>query len=243
MNFPLNVIDISNNEKTFHLIQETHLFAGSKQRGIKFFEQLKEHGYKEVVTCGTTHGYGQVAVALCCKQVGLLCTIFLPKTFPRTSMTNLALELSANIKDMDNYPSIGKLTQQVINYCSNDKFKKIINLGLDHPDFIQAVADNIELNKGNINPKRIWLAVGSGTLLRAIHKVFPNCHFCIVQVGRHIYPDILEGIKHTIYKCSQPFTEKTKVIPPYTSLHNYDAKVWQFVIKYGEDGDYIWNVK
>ena len=243
MNFPLNILDINHKDNKFHLIQETYLFAGSKQRGLLFFQKLKDEGYKEVVTCGTTHGYGQVAVSLCCKQVGLLCTIFLPKTFPRTYMTNTARELGANVIDMDNYPTIGQLTRFATEYCSNNDERKLINLGLDHPDFIQAVADNIEMNKGDINPKRIWLAAGSGTLLRALHKVFPNTHFCIVQVGRHIYADILEGINYTLYKCTQTFTEKTKVIPPYISLHNYDAKVWQFVIKYGENGDYIWNVK
>jgi len=30
--------------------------------------------------------------------------------------------------------------------------------------------------------------------------------------------------------------------PPYPSLDNYDAKVWQQILKLGEEGDYIWNV-
>jgi len=243
MAFPLNIINIYNNNKTFHLVQESYLFAGTKERGIEFFRKIKNDGYKEIVTCGTTYGYGQVAAAYCCKQIGLLCTIFLPETFPRTHMTNLAIELGANVVDICGHPTVGKLTNNAAKYSSDNSFRKLLNVGLDDPDFIQALSDNININKGNINPNRMWLAAGSGTLLRALHKVFPNCHFCVVQVGRHIYSDILKGINHTIYKCSQSFKENAKILPPYTSLENYDAKIWQFVTKHGQNGDYIWNVK
>jgi hypothetical protein len=243
MDIPLNIVNVNHSRKTFHLIQETTLYAGSKQRGIKFFQNLKDNGFEEIVTCGTTHGYGQVAAAFSCKEVGLACTIFLAKLIPRTKMTNLAIELGAKIIDIDNDPKIGILMKHATTYTNNNPKIKLLHLGLDDPNFIQAVADNININKGNINPKRMWLAVGSGTLLRALHKVFPDCHYCIVQVGRCIYPDIVEGINHTIYKCTQPFRENTKNIPPYESLANYDAKVWQFVSKHGSNGDYIWNVK
>lgn len=30
--------------------------------------------------------------------------------------------------------------------------------------------------------------------------------------------------------------------PPYPSVANYDAKLWEFVEQHAEDGDYVWNV-
>ena len=243
---PLNIINVPCSNKTFLLIQETGLRAGSKQRGISFFKKIKEAGYTEIVTYGTTYGYGQVATAWCCREIGLLCTIFLPETFPRTKMTKEALNLGASIVDIgpDNgYPTTNILSTKARNYASKELDRKMLELGLDDPDFIQALADGIISVKANIDPKRIWVAGGSGVLSRALSKAFPDAEICIVQVGRKIYPDILETIKHTLYISPEPFRSNAEIIPPYQSLRHYDAKIWRFVRKYGEDGDYIWNVK
>jgi len=42
----------------------------------------------------------------------------------------------------------------------------------------------------------------------------------------------------TLYTAPEKFTQSAQTRPPYSSLLNYDAKVWQFVL----DEDYIWNV-
>lgn len=243
---PLVLEKIPCSNKTFTLIQDTWLPAGTKQRGISYFEMLKKKGYNEIVTYGTVYGYSQVATAWCCREVGLLCTIFLPETLPRTRMTREALTLGASIVDVgpDNgYPTNTVLLLKAQNYAQKETDRKILQLGIDEPEFIQALSDNITIIKGNINPKRIWLAGGSGVLARALSKVFPNTELCIVQVGRKIYSEVLEGINHVLYVSPEPFRNNAEIIPPYRSLRHYDAKIWRFVRKYGEDGDYIWNVK
>lgn len=242
----LRTIEIPCSNKKFTLIQDTWLPAGTKQRGVDYFKKLKEQGYTEVVTYGTVYGYGQVATAWCCREVGLLCTIFLPETHPRTKMTREAINLGASVIDIgpDNgYPTNSVLSMKAKKYASKETDRKMIELGLDDPDFIQALADGIIRAKGTINPKRIWVAGGSGVLSRALSKAFPDAEICIVQVGRRIYPDLLENINHKIYVCPEPFRINAEIIPPYHSLRHYDAKVWRFARKYGEDGDYIWNVK
>lgn len=216
------------------------------REALIFFYKLKESGVSEVVTYGTVYGYGQVATAWCCREVGLLCTIFLPETFPRTLMTREAIKLGASVVDIgpDNgYPTTSVLSTKAKSYASKERDRKLLEIGLDDPDFIQALSDGIIANKGNINPKRIWVAGGSGVLSRALSKAFPEAELCIVQVGRKIYPDVLIGIKHKLYLSPEPFRSNAEIIPPYKSLKHYDAKVWRFVRKYGENGDYIWNVK
>lgn len=242
----LNIEKIPCSNRIFNLIQDTSLPAGTKQRGIQFFRKLKEAGIIEVVTYGTVYGYGQVATAWCCREVGLLCTIFLPETFPRTKMTEEAVELGASVVDVgpDNgYPTNGVLSSKAFNYTQKDPDRKMIELGLDIPEFIQALADSIIASKGNINPTRIWVAGGSGVLARALSKAFPDAEICIVQVGRKIHSDILAGIKHKLYVSPEPFRKNAEIMPPYKSLSHYDAKIWRFVRKYGCNGDYIWNVK
>jgi hypothetical protein len=244
--FSLNLMKIPCSNKTFHLIQDSWLPAGTKQRGIAFFHNLKAEGINEIVTYGTVYGYSQVATAWCCREVGLLCTIFLPETFPRTKMTREAIKLGASIVDIgpDNgYPTNSILSLKARNYSQKESDRKMLELGLDDPKFIQALADNIIANKGSIKPSRIWLAGGSGVLARALAQAFPTAELCIVQVGRKLYPDVLNGIKYTLYISPEPFRNNAEIIPPYRSLRHYDAKIWRFVRKYGYDGDYIWNVK
>ena len=60
--------------------------------------------------------------------------------------------------------------------------------------------------------------------------------------GKKIWPDQLEGFKSKLYTAEEKFWEDAKIKPPYESVCNYDAKLWSFVLKYGKDGDYIWNV-
>lgn len=243
---PLCTVNVPCSNKTFTLIQDTWLPAGTKQRGISFFRKVKSQGYNEIVTYGTVYGYGQVATAWCCREVGLLCTIFLTETYPRTKMTREAINLGASVIDIgpDNgYPTNAVLAMKARKYAEKEEDRRMVELGLDDPDFIQSLAEGISEGKGNINPKRLWVAGGSGVLSRALSKAFPETELCIVQVGRKIYPDVLEGIKHKLYVSPEPFRRNAEVIPPYTSLRHYDAKIWRFVRKYGEDGDYIWNVK
>jgi hypothetical protein len=244
---PLVVNKVISRDKIFNLIQDTDLPAGTKQRGIAFFYNLKAGGFKEVVTYGTVYGYGQVATAWCCKEIGLLCKIFLPEKIPRTVMTKEAIRLGATIVDIKSnvgFVTTGALAIKAREYASEDMVnRKMIELGLDHPDYINALADGIAKESNGIRPNRIWVAGGSGVLSRAIAKAFPGVELLIVQVGRYIFPDVLAGIKHTIYVSPEPFKCNAQIPPPYTSLRHYDAKIWRFASIYGEDGDYIWNVK
>lgn len=243
---PLQLIDIPFGDKKFILVQDRNLPAGTKQRGVKFFHDLKRNGVNEVVTHGTVYGYGQVATAWCCDQAGLRCTIFLSRKYPRTVMTQEAINFGAYIVDVgscNGHAGNKILSKRAKTYASEDPSRKLINIGLDDADFIQALADSIIICKGNIKPKRIWVAGGSGVLSRALAKAFPSVELCIVQVGRKIYPDILEGLNYKLFSSPERFESDAEILPPYESLKHYDAKVWRFARDHGEDGDYIWNVK
>ena len=90
-------------------------------------------------------------------------------------------------------------------------------------------------------PKRIWLVAGSGTLLKSLRKVFPRSKFMVVQVGKKIWPDQMR-VKDKLFVSPKKFWEKADPLPPYPSVSTYDAKLWEFVLKYGKNDDYVWNV-
>jgi len=93
------------------------------------------------------------------------------------------------------------------------------------------------------NIKRMWLVVGSGTVLSVLQRVLPNTLFFGVQVGREVKDDeVYDKSRLTLYVSSYKFYDKYKGKQYYNSLMNYDAKVMEFVEKYGESGDYVWNV-
>jgi len=233
-------------DKVFNLVQDTYLPAGTKQRGWKFFRDLARQGYTEIATYGTVYGFGQVATAWCCRQVGLRCTLFLPYTNPRTVMTEQAISYGANIIDVsDNrYVSTIMLEERVAQYMKESPpTTKFIKLGLDDPGFVTYLAEGIKESWHSPLPRRIWLAGGSGVLARALAKAFPGVRLFIVQVGRELYVDMLDGIDYVKFVNPQPFPENTTIVPPYPSLLHYDAKVWRFAREYGKNDDYIWNVK
>ena len=83
------------------LVQDSeHLPYGSKVRGLQFFIQTKNRGYHGISASGTTHGYGQVAIAFGCQEAGLKCVLFVNKEEPRTEMTQMAINLGATIYEV-----------------------------------------------------------------------------------------------------------------------------------------------
>jgi hypothetical protein len=128
-----------------------------------------------------------------------------------------------------------------------------VGLGLDDIDYIRELTKSISRASNNLRyftgvtyPKRLWLAVGSGTILQTMTKVWPFTHFMCVQVGKDITEvlDKLTRVKTTRFVSPLRFDEPLPFEdqPPYDSLESYDAKIWPFVLEFGEDGDFVWNV-
>ncbi|MGB1077794.1 MAG: hypothetical protein ACPG05_05750, partial [Bdellovibrionales bacterium] len=46
----------------------------------------------------------------------------------------------------------------------------------------------------------------------------------------------------TAYHAPEKYHQKARILPPYPSALHTDAKVWQFVEEYGQEGDAIWNL-
>jgi len=112
----------------------------------------------------------------------------------------------------------------------------ILPFGLDDPEYRYLLKEAIKEQLPTVvlenPPKRIWLVAGSGTILRTLHKIFPNTFFNIVQVGKPIWDDILEEItnkngkpNYTLYKAPEKFWEKAKKQQPHQTEEKYDAKI------------------
>jgi SAM-dependent methyltransferase/predicted O-methyltransferase YrrM len=107
--------------------------------------------------------------------------------------------------------------------------------------------------------KRMWLVLGSGILYATLTHVLPDCEFHLVGTG-HFYRNSEEFntyLKKYCYQNSKRDNDRfhqdisrkafdyqyAENLPPdYDSVPWYDAHLWQFFEKDGQDGDYIWNV-
>lgn len=219
----------------FELINDHDLPCGSKMRGIKFFETLDAEA---VVTAASSSGYGQVAVAWCCREVKLPCTIYVAG---RSEFTRLAESYGARIISLPLSTKISELERRARSH--RDAY--FLPYGLADEDYISALADNMKQNF-DLNFKRIWVVAGSCTIALALREAFPDAHLNLVRVGLQIWPDLQKRLnreKISIYAAPERFYEPARNPPPYPSLATYDAKLWQFANRYGVDGDVIWNVK
>ena len=237
---PEIVITTTNNG--FKVVRDDYLVGGTKQRALKQYLELFPQ-YNEFIYVSPSNGYAQVALAYVASIIGVNATIFVAKQKPRSKLTQQAINFGANVIEYDQPNSMKDLRNYAQEYAKNKSKTMILAFGLDDDKYISLLAEAIKQSwPKSFEPKTFWLVAGSGTILRALHKIWPEAFYNVVQVGKPIYDDIVAGISHKIYVAPEKFWENVKQLPPYSSVSTYDAKLWQFVIKDGQPGDYIWNV-
>jgi len=222
------------------VVRDDFLKAGSKQRAL--IPILKNHAAKEFVYAGPIYGYAQVALSYTAKLAGKKATLFLEKVPQRHPLTQIAVGLGANVMEIE-HGYLKKVQEEAEKYCANCGAENI-PFGLYAPEFLWTLKTQIQraLPLDLKEPQRVWVVAGSGTLVSALHEIWPNSEFLIVQIGKWIRQEILAGMKHQLFIAPERFQDDAQVPPPYPSSPNYDAKLWRFVEIHGQEGDLIWNV-
>jgi len=236
----------SDDGKSYHLVQDGKLKGGTKQRAI-FPYLMRKIEYDEFVYAGPSLGFAQVALSYACLILKKKATIFVEGN--DSHLSDLAAgEYGGKIFKVFNRrnPATLKQVQEMaFNYVRDKKDGKtfLLPFGFDDTEFKNFLIKSLkESLPQNFNPKRMWLVAGSATLLQVLSHVLTGTHFLVVQVGKKVWEDQLPEGRATLYIAPEKFYEKSIYPPPYKSVRTYDAKLWQFVKKFGEDGDYIWNV-
>ena len=231
----------------YKVFRDDYLIGGTKQRAlIPLIEKINKEKY---IYAGPAQGYAQIALAYTCKIMHKKAVLFLPKPMgnsKRTALTNYAMsfgsvelhEIPADLKTLQKHAS---------DYADKNTDGHLLAFGGNEPVYLTELCKSIkyalppQLKLKKNNPTRIWLVAGSATILNVLYKVFPDTHFCVVQVGKKIWPDQLND-RTTLYISTESFLDRAVIQPPYPSVATYDAKLFTFFLKHGLDGDYIWNV-
>jgi len=241
-------ITINNKLIKYHVIDDGVLIGGTKQRFIyKLLEQIPQ---EEIIYAGPDGGFAQLALAYTASilksKLPKNITIFLqgPEKY-KSVITQKAQQYGAKIMFAPKYRTLKETQSAAAEYHEKDpQHRYLLEFGVKSPKgslnydlFFNALKHSINIPE----PKRLWLVAGSGFILDVLHEIYPNTQFMVIQVGKKIWPDQLRP-SDQLFISPLKFTESTTVLPPYKSIPWYDAKLWEFFLKYGCADDYIWNV-
>lgn len=223
--------------------------GGTKQRGmIPYMYKSKS---TEFIYASPSNGSAQVVIAYSASVVNKKATIFTWKHEQRHPLTERASKYKNSKiieykKDLTELTILAEAYKDSVNLKKSKNYAEHFKLGFNNINYIVELAEGLrraispELIKNP--PKRIWIAAGSGTIFKILYVVFPNTHINIVQVGKTIWDDMIIKERTTLYKSDEYFYDDAKIQPPFPTTKSYDAKVWKYILKYGEDGDYFINV-
>lgn len=250
-NPPVIIYDIweATNGKRFSVIDDGVLVGGTKQRLLG--EIMGMVNAEEVIYAGPSIGIAQLALAYTASLWGKQSTIFLNTyRFDLDEYTKRSLYYGAKVffAKKKTGRTLAETQKASKIYADKDKVRRLLlpfgiksNSGeLYFEVFRKALLHALPENMHP--PGRLWLVAGSGFLFDVLHSIFPTTKLMIVQVGRKIWPDQLHGIDCELFVAPETFYEIALQQPPYKTVPNYDAKLWQFVLQHGEHGDFIWNV-
>lgn len=235
------------------LIQEGYLPGGTKQRA--FIPYLNSTNYNVYIYAGPSSGYAQIALAIAANITDKKAIIFVEYSYGKAPFSDRARSYGAIVNDIfivDNKQIKKPAPLEIVQQKAKDYLNELISQGISatilefggsNKEIIDLLRTQlIEAIPKDFNPKRMWLVAGSGTILKVLAEILPNTFFEVVQVGKKIWPDQLPQGRSRLHIAPEKFYEKAILQPPYPTVATYDAKLWQFVQKYGESGDYIWNV-
>lgn len=249
----VETVRVPKKTKSFNIrvVRDDLLQGGSKQRGlVPLLQSLPE---KEFVMPAANDGLGQVALAHSASLLGKRGTSFVAGRKKESKATQLARKLGGNVIGV--YPGYMTVrTARAREYTDKRNraragSTKLFELGVDDPEFEKALLKELKMAipKGFRKPKRVWVAVGSGLLMRVLGKLWPDAKLIGVQMGmRQPITDILDAQRAKNAKIyveeNYKFEKPTKDLPPYPAMASYDAKLWNWIKRYGQEGDLVWNV-
>jgi len=250
LNPELKIVPVHVGNRKFNVIRDDYLIGGTKQRML--YGIMKNSTCTEFVYAGPVYGFAQIALSYAAKKLNKVAVVVIEKKRPLWNLTAYASQFNPRIIEVGYNASLKSVQRKAIDYVlesnkdNGEGYSCLIPFGLGGEEYTQYLSNQIKVAVPDViiknPPKTMWLVAGSATLLNALYKVFPDTFFKVVQVGKKVWKDQLEEHRTKLYVSKLKFQEDAKELPPYPSVKTYDAKAWEFISKYGENEDYIWNV-
>jgi len=168
--------------------------------------------------------YGQVALALAARICGKKAIVVVAHRDKLHPLSRLAQRLGAEIEQValpNHLVALRARADEIVASAEERGEGKgtyvHLPFGMEHPEIIQRLSESIATalppSLATAPPRRLWLACGSGVILRALGSVWPKAKFGVVQVGKTIYDDICEGLDFTLHVAPERFAEPASEPP------------------------------
>ncbi len=258
MSPPVVIDEIINKDRRFLVIRDDLLPGGSKQRACySLLEDYVAQGIEHFCYASPFAGFAQVALAYTCQQMNLSCHLFCEMDPTQKfsgamhEFTLLARSFGAEITMIKTLTEAEVLATK----AAEESARSIkIPLGFNCSSFKTAFEREIRIEWARIKkfigktPKRLWLPVGSGTLASVFNCVLDS-ETALQCVNVRVLPASDDRIqllhqnqRVRMYTTPESFQQKAVCAPTIPSNIHYDAKIWQFLERFGLDGDIWWNV-
>jgi len=243
------------NKKIINLVQDGYLIAGTKQRVAVLFMKKILHKNKQIETLlysGSSNGFGAIATAYAAFKLGLKSKVFINGNVndTNTRQINTLLALNAEVNLCPTYAEARDLKYSVSDNPKNVNTHYNVPMGLNDENNIMTELLSRQITLAarktilkNSENTRIWLVGGSGGIAMSIHRAFPAAKLFILLTGAGSHKrKVIEWAKKTknISLIKDLHLENT--VTYYSSVKNYDDLIVPYVIKYGRNNDFIWNV-
>lgn len=216
----------------FLVVRDDLLPGGTKMRAI--MPLIESSLATEFVYASPAQGYAQVALALCAERAGRRATIFTAKRKEMHPLTLRAKQAGAKIV-MVPFGYLSVVQARAREYAK-EVGAYLVPFGAEDARCMSYVADAAK--SIGILPDEVWTVAGSGVLTRSLQLAWPAASFNAVLVGKK---DSNVGKAQRIIH-ADAFDRPARVMPPFPSAKNYDAKAWEHIKRQASRGALFWNV-
>jgi hypothetical protein len=225
-----------------NVLRDDLLDGGTKSILLDGIEKLYPY-ITEYVYASPVYGGFQIALSAYCKKNGLKATIFCAKRKQKHSNTLKCIEYGANIIEVHpGYLSV--VEKRARDYCEKKSYVHKFVFGANTPENINIITNRAKkvLEKFKNEPNEIWVAVGSGTLVKGILQAVNNAKVYGVVVGadfEYYHPNL------TLIKYPKPFETESRLKIDFPSMANYDRKALELCLSHQRNPNtdvLFWNV-
>jgi hypothetical protein len=220
----------------FNVIDDGEFQYGTKARmGDFMISQVKED---TLVYVAPRTGYAPYSLTYLAKKYNKKLVLFMPASKEASEHQLRVIEDGATPIFLRTaaMPTINSWAKQFAQKIG----AKYLPFGLKHE---QVVAGGVRIFYEafkDMNISDMWTVFSTGVLSRTLQIALPNTAFNAVAVARNVQPGELGRAR--FYTYDKAFTRESKAHVPFDCIKTYDAKGWEYMKKYGKEGDWFWNV-
>jgi len=245
--------------KEVTVFRDDKVLGGTKIRAlVEWFQSFYKQ--KTLVYACSAKSYSQVTFVVACSHLKINARLYVSGVIIKSTNTNLAKRYNRGkfvlIESVTKQNSEGNVVPGGLStslkvakeyYDENKDNSVLIEVGFDNVMFKSILTKNLKFGfdkyLGN-SVKRMFLVVGTGTLLTCFATAFPYLSFVILTIGKlfDVNSLPLSISSRCLVLGNVSYYSHSTIKPPFPSSKFMDAKLWSFVLEHSVTGDTVLNV-